>query len=100
MILYATPVSNYSAKDAIALEFDQPVVWADHLVSQFYVDGENDKIASGSVSGSVLTLKLKEPTAATKITYLTESRWSQDTLLIGANGIAALTFCNVPLQTE
>ena len=89
-----------TAKDAIALEFDQPVVWADHLVSQFYVDGENDKIASGSVSGSVLTLKLKEPTAATKITYLKESRWSQDTLLIGANGIAALTFCNVPLQTE
>ena len=29
--------------------------------------------------------------------YLKESEWSQDKLLIGANGIAALTFCDVPI---
>ncbi len=86
------------AKDAITLEFDQPIVWTDALAGQFYLDGEKDKVASGSVSGHVLTLKLKEASAAKKITYLKETSWSQDTLLNGANGIAALTFCNVPIE--
>ena len=85
------------AKNTIALEFDQPVIWKDALASQFYLDGEKDKVASGSVSGNVLTLKLKEASAAKTITYLKEVAWNQDTLLNGANGIAALTFCEVPL---
>ena len=80
------------------MEFDQPVIWANTLAGQFYLDGEKDKVASGSVSGNVLTLKLKEASAAQKITYLKEIAWSQDTLLNGANGLAALTFCEVPLQ--
>ena len=87
------------AKDTITLEFDQPVVWNDTLAGQFYLDGEKDKVASGSVTGNVLTLKLKAPSAATKITYLKEVAWNQDTLLNGANGLAALTFCNVPVLT-
>ena len=86
------------AKDAVALEFDQPVVWADALAGQFYVDGEKDKVASGALSGNVLTLTLKEPTAATKLTYLKETAWSQDKLLLGTNGIAALTFCDVGIS--
>ena len=85
------------AKDAIALEFDQPIVWKDSLVSEFRLDGKKGKVASGVVSGNVLTLKLKEPVQAKKITYLDEMSWSQDRLLIGKNGIAALTFCNVPI---
>ena len=85
-------------KDVIRLEFDQPVVWTDALAGQFYLDGEKDKVAAGSVSGHVLTLKLKEASAAKKITYLKETSWSQNTLLNGANGIAALTFCNVPIE--
>ncbi|MFT4641717.1 MAG: hypothetical protein ACI8T1_005060, partial [Verrucomicrobiales bacterium] len=88
------------AKDKIALEFDQPVVWDDSLVGQFYLDGAKDKIASGSIVGNTLTLKLKEATKAKTITYLKEIEWSQDTLLRGANGIAALTFCEVPLAEE
>ena len=87
-----------SARDTIAFEFDQPVVWTDALAGQFYLDGEKDKVASGSVAGNVLTLKLKAPSAATKVTYLKEIAWSQDKLLKGANGIAALTFCNVPIH--
>lgn len=87
-----------SARDTIAFEFDQPVVWTDALAGQFYLDGEKDKVASGSVAGNVLTLKLKAPSAATKVTYLKEIAWSQDKLLNGANGIAALTFCNVPIH--
>ena len=88
------------AKDSITLEFDQPVVWADTLAGQFYLDGEKDQVVAGSVTGNVLTLKLKEPSKATKITYLKEITWSQDTLLNGANGLAALTFCEVPLAEK
>jgi hypothetical protein len=84
-------------RDSIALEFDQPIVWDDALTGQFYLDGEKDKVASGTLTGNVLTLKLKQPSAATKITYLKETSWSQDKLIFGANGIAALTFCNVPI---
>jgi hypothetical protein len=85
------------ANDSIALEFDQPVVWTDALAGQFYLDGEKEKVASGSVAGNVLTLILKEASAAKQITYLKEVAWSQDMLLNGANGIAALTFCDVPI---
>jgi hypothetical protein len=89
-----------AANDTLALEFDQPVKWNDALATQFYLDGAKDKIASGSIAGNVLTLKLKEPLAAKQITYLKEVAWSQDTLLIGANGLAALTFCEVPLASH
>jgi hypothetical protein len=84
-------------KDTIALEFDQPVVWTDMLAGQFYLDGEQGKVVAGSVSGNVLTLQLREASAATKITYLKEIAWNQDVLLLGANGLAALTFCEVPI---
>jgi hypothetical protein len=87
-----------ATKNAVRLEFDQPVVWTDALAGQFYLDGEKDKVASGSVSGNMLTLKLKETSTAKKITYLKETTWSQNTLLNGVNGIAALTFCNVPIE--
>jgi len=92
---YASP-----AKDTIALEFDQPVAWKDSLVNEFRLDGEKGKVVSGSVSGNVLTLKLKEPVQARRITYLDELSWSQDRLLVGKNGIAALTFCDVPISDE
>jgi hypothetical protein len=87
-----------TAKDSIALEFDQPVVWADSLAGQIYLDGAKDKVASGTVTGNVLTLKLKEASAAQRITYLKEMSWSQDKLIVGANGIAALTFCDVGIE--
>jgi hypothetical protein len=85
------------ARDTLLLEFDQPVLWHDQLAGQFYLDGEAGKVASGGVSGSVLTLKLNEPAGARHVTYLKEAKWSQDTLLLGENGIAALTFCEVPV---
>jgi hypothetical protein len=84
-------------KDEIVLEFDQPVAWIDALASQFYLDGEAGKIASGSASGNVLKLKLAAPATAKTITYLIDRRWDPKTLLYGKNGIAALTFCEVPL---
>ncbi|WP_309714545.1 DUF2341 domain-containing protein [Armatimonas sp.] len=84
-------------KDTLVLEFDQPMVWESVLTSEFYLDGQRGKIASGVVSGNRLTLTLTEPTTAQAITYLDSAVWSQKRLLRGANGIAALTFCHVPL---
>ena len=88
------------AKDAIALEFDQPIDWADTLAGQFYLDGEKDKVVSGSLNGNVLTFTLKEASAAKHITYLKEKSWSQEKLMVGKNGIAALTFCEVPIGVK
>jgi len=84
-------------KDQITLEFDQPVQWDNALISEFYLDGEKGQIASGNVTGNVLTLKLTAPSSAKTISYLDSAKWSQANLLIGANGIAALTFCNVSI---
>ncbi len=84
------------ARDTITLEFDQPVLWLEALAGQFCLDGERDKVASGAVNGKVVTLKLKEPSTATRITYPAPN-WKQDALIYGANGITALTFCDVPL---
>jgi len=86
-----------AAKDAIALEFDQPVIWLDSLAGQFYLDDEKDKVAKGAVSGNVVMLQLKSPATAGKITYLKELNWNQNDLIFGKNGIAALTFCDVPI---
>ena len=88
------------AKDAIILEFDQPVIWLDALAGQFYLDDAKDQVATGSVSGNVITLKLKAPATAGKITYLKELNWNQNDLIFGKNGIAALTFCDVPILPE
>jgi hypothetical protein len=92
---YASP-----ARDKIVLTFDQPVVWADELAGEFYLDGKKGLVESGSVAGNVLTLKVKAPSDAGTITYLDSAKWSQDRLLVGTNGIAALTFCDVPVSRE
>ena len=84
--------------DELVLEFDQPVKWDDKLASEFYLDGEKGKVASGSATEAVVTLKLKAPLKAKTLTYLDSLKWSQDRLLRGENGIAALTFCEVPIH--
>jgi hypothetical protein len=84
-------------KDEIALEFDQPMAWKDSLASQFYLDGEKGKVASGATSGNVITLQLTAAATARTVTYLDSGAWSPDNLLYGENGIAALTFCGVPI---
>jgi len=84
-------------KDEIALEFDQPMAWNNSLASQFYLDGEKGKVASGTASGNVITLKLTAAATAQTLTYLDSRAWSENNLLYGENGIAALTFCGVPI---
>jgi hypothetical protein len=87
-----------AAQDEISLEFDQPVVWNDDLLRDLYLDDKSGEVTSGSASGNVITLKLKSPQSASKITYLKERDWSQDRLILGANGLAALTFCDVAIS--
>jgi len=50
-------------------------------------------------AGTVITLQLSSPSTARSIAYLSGKTWDgrQDKLLYGANGITALTFCNVPI---
>jgi hypothetical protein len=86
-----------AVKNEILLEFDQPIIWTEELASQFYLDGEIGKVASGKFNGNTLTLTLTAPSNAKDITYLNGQKWSQKNILRGANGIAALTFCEVPL---
>jgi hypothetical protein len=85
-------------RDEIVLEFDQPMAWNDALTSQFYLDGKEGKVASGSVSGNVVKLKLVASADAKTITYLVDRKWNPKNLLYGQNGIAALTFCEVPIE--
>ena len=90
-----------AAKDAIALEFDQPVVWEDSLVNEFRLDGEKGKVASGIRLGQCAHAEAERAGAGgERSPTWTKWSWSQDRLLIGKNGIAALTFCNVPVSEE
>ena len=90
--MYAT-----AAKDEIALEFDQPVAWHDRLANQFYLDGQDGEVASGRASGSVLVLKLRARRPPRRSRISRKGHGARRTCFIGTNGIAALTFCDVPL---
>ncbi len=92
-------VARYTsaARDEIAIAFDQPILWQESLIREFYLDDQAGEVASGVASGNTLTLKLKAPSQATRITYLKERQWSQDRIILGTNGLAALTFCDVPI---
>ena len=90
-------------RDAVALEFDQPMKWDDALLKDITLyrseaGGEKVSAVSGSVTGNTIILKLAAPSDATDISYLDSAHWSPDRLLYGANGIAALTFDMVPIS--
>lgn len=88
-----------SARDEIALDFGQPVSWNPESVRNFHLDDAPAAIRSAVVQGDILTLALAAPSQAATITYLRGRDWDGKpvNLLRGANGIAALTFCDVPL---
>ncbi len=87
-------------QDQLALEFDQPVVWNDSLASEFLLDGVRGGVAGGCASGNSLRLALAAPSNAQRITYLDSRSWSPARILYGANGLAALTFCDVPIRAR
>ena len=88
-----------AAGTTVTLTFDQPMRWDDTLRGQFWIDGVADLVAGGQAEGPTVTLHLKapRPPGVGVITYLDSKAWSQKTLLRGLNGLAALTFCEVPL---
>lgn len=92
-------------QNEITLTFDQPVAWSPELATQFYCDNQANLITEGAAQGPTLVLKLKNsletkplPRSRHLITYLDSKSWSQKTLLRGTNGLAAFTFCEVPLE--
>ena len=88
-------------RDEVRLEFDQPVKWDDSLLSEFTLDSEPQaRFVSGAVSGNTLILKLAATTSGQRLTYLDSKSWSQTRLLRGENGLAAFTFCEVPIQAK
>ena len=93
------------ARDEILIEFDQPVQWDDQLFNQFSLDDNSVPFISGeSLSETKISkqvkLKLKGPSEGHKLTYLDSAAWNPNHLLYGANRIAVLTFCDVPLETQ
>ena len=84
----------------ILLEFDQPVVWNDSLLKDFRFDDPLGKVVSGLARGNTLTLKLASESNARRISYIDGDSWNPDRLLIGKNGIAALSFCDAPISAK
>ena len=91
-----------AANDEISLDFGQPMVWKDEVKRSIYLDAVVAPIGSGSVFGNVITLKLTVPSSARTISYLAGRDWdgTPTSLLYGANGIAALTFCEVQIEAS
>jgi hypothetical protein len=91
-----------AAKDEIALDFGQPMTWKDDVKRSIYLDDVVAPIVAGSASGNVIRLKLTAPSSAKTITYLTGRDWDgkPSQLIFGANGIAALTFCEVSIVSS
>ena len=87
-------------RDELVLEFDCDVLWSDALVNQFYLDGEPKQVVLGSANADRITLKLKGPMKPKTVTYLDSANWNPDNLLYGRNGLAAFTFCEVPIEAE
>lgn len=84
--------------DEITLEFDQEMSFEVETAGHLYLDGEKSQVTAGRVSGNLIILKLSEHSNAEKITYLEGKRWANSVpLLRGINGVAALTFCNMPI---
>jgi len=89
-----------AAKNEIALDFGQPMVWKDECKAWIYLDGVAAPISTGRAAGNVIALQLTSPCAATSIAYLSGKHWDgrPDKLLYGANGIAALAFSAVTIE--
>ena len=91
-----------AAKNEIALDFGQPMMWKDEMKKEIYLDGAKAAVSAGSAAGNLITLKLGTPSTATTIGYISGRDWDgkPTNLIYGANRIAALTFCDVPIETS
>ena len=88
-------------RNQIALTFDQEVQWQPGAAELFQFDTDGGKVVSGNVDGRVVTLKTEGAERATRITYIDGKNWNEKkTPLRGKNGIAAFSFCQVPIEPE
>ncbi len=86
-------------KDEITLIFDQDVKWEDEVALRFHFDDESAELNSIGGAGEIITLKLANPSSAKNLSYIRGGKWRQeDAIIWGSNGIAALTFCEVPIR--
>lgn len=85
-------------KDQVVLTFDQKMAWNDSSKDLFYCGMKSLKILSGKALGNTITLQLATPPSKSKLTYVFGNHWNErKNPLRGANGIAALSFCDAPL---
>jgi Carbohydrate esterase, sialic acid-specific acetylesterase len=86
-------------QNEVALEFDQDIAWNTGATS-FYHLSDGKTVLAGSASGKIIRLKLNSASTAKTITYLKGALWQrqQANLINGKNGIAALTFADVPIS--
>ena len=102
---FVTPPNIQSASfvsernDEIKIVFDQEVIWDEKIIERFHLDDDSVKLSGVGGSQKTITLKLTGPSTAKSLSYIRGSKWKQeDAIIWGANGIAALTFCEVPIQ--
>jgi hypothetical protein len=90
-----------ASRNQIALEFGQDMVWNTAATANFYLDRIPGRVISGSASGKVLKLQVTGATTNRTIGYVVDEFWggSSANLIKGANGIAALTFYAVPIES-
>ncbi len=91
-------------KNEIALVFDQNVNWNVNAPTLLFLanaaGAPSGSVSSGSATGNTIQLQLSDAANATTITYLKGLLpWQQADILKGTNGIAALTFADVPIST-
>jgi hypothetical protein len=99
-----------SAKNEIALIFDQDITWNPGAITTLFLTDEKGNKAGSVTNGSNrrngILLKVSDASAAATITYVKgivnppDVPWHQDNLVLGTNGIAALTFADVPIAPK
>ena len=92
------------AKNEISLVFDQNVAWNPGAPTMLFLANSagatSGSVSSGSATGNTIKLQVSGASSAVSITYLKGlGSWNQANLLYGTNGIAALTFADVPIGT-
>ncbi|MCF7673954.1 MAG: DUF2341 domain-containing protein [Akkermansiaceae bacterium] len=94
------------AKTEIALVFDQNVRWNPGAPTMLFLanaaGAASGTVTSGSATGNTIKLQVSDAASTPTITYLKGLvSWQQPNLLYGsANGIAALTFADVPVANQ
>ena len=92
------------AKNEIALVFDQNVAWSPGAPTMLFLANSagatSGSVSTGSATGNTVKLQVAGASSAATITYLKGLvSWQQSNLLVGYNGVAALTFADVAIGT-